>query len=78
MNSRRFWKDIERSQTFRAETLRYIRLCMGLSSEVFSEKSSPIIDRFKIIGNAIRDAYNIGKKTLLPLRASSTDTTCVG
>lgn len=65
-----FWDDFERSQKFRAETLRYVRACLGLSTEKRCEKPSRIVGNFKIIGNAIRDAYNIGAKTVPPLASS--------
>lgn len=65
--------DFERSQDYRAETLRYARDCMGLSCDKPCEIPSPIIGSLKIVGEAIRDAYNLVTKILPLLLASSTD-----
>ena len=66
-----FRNDFERSQEFRAETIRYVRVYLGLSSEQPPKTPSPIVGCFEIIGNVIRDAYDIGTKLpslLLALR----------
>lgn len=68
-----FGNDFERSQDNRAEKLRYARDFMGISCDKPCEIPSPITGSLEIVGEAIRDAYNIGTKIRPPLLASSTD-----
>ncbi len=68
-----FWNDFERSQQFRAVTLRYVRACLGVSGEEPGEEQSRIVGSFKVIGDAIRKAYNTGTKILEPILVSTSD-----
>jgi len=64
MDDGSLWDDFERAQAYRAESLDYVRFCLGLSSGqccIGAEPSSTIIRNFNIIGMAIRDVYNIGE-----------------
>ena len=56
--------DIEGAQDYRAETLDYVRFCLGLVSDqdwALSKPSSCIVRSFEEIGEAIRLVYNSGK-----------------
>ena len=64
MDDGSLWDDFERAQAYRAETILYVRLCLGLSSGEHwngTKPSSIIIRNFDMIGKAIRDVYNIGE-----------------
>ena len=63
MDNGSLWDDFERSQTYRAETLGYVRLCLGLPCEnCWTEAKAPtkIIRNFDIVGSAIRNTYTTG------------------
>ena len=63
MDDGSLWDDFERSQSYRAETMDYVRLCLGLSDSRNDSKVHlvpKIICNFEVIGKAIRDAYSRG------------------
>jgi hypothetical protein len=54
--------DFNRGQTFRSDTIRYVSHCLGLGDlDPRGEPTSKIIRSFKVIGDAICDAYTDGK-----------------
>ena len=53
--------DFSAAQKYREDTARYARYCLGLSTEEVPTPSNKIIAFFKVIGDAVRDFYPIGK-----------------
>ncbi|PQE26796.1 terpenoid synthase protein [Rutstroemia sp. NJR-2017a BVV2] len=50
--------DFNRGQTFRSDTIRYVSYCLGLGDQdARGEPTNKIIRSFKVIGDAICDAY---------------------
>ena len=53
--------DFQAAQDYRNETIRYIKWCLGLSTEQVAVPENKIIAFFKIIGDAVRDSFSAGK-----------------
>ena len=53
--------DFAAAQKYREDTARYAKYCLGLSDEELPTPSNKIIAFFKVIGDAVRDFYPIGK-----------------
>ena len=57
------WDDVDSYQSYRAETLDYVRLYLGLSCDRDRRSVKPslqIIRGFEVIGKALRNVYNVG------------------
>lgn len=55
--------DFQAAQKYRDETIRYIKWCLGLSTEKVEVPENKIIAFFKIIGDAVCDSFSVGKQT---------------
>lgn len=55
-------EDFAAAQRYREETARYVKHCLGLSTEEVPVPSNKIIALFKIIGDAVCGFYPIGKR----------------
>lgn len=55
--------DFQAAQTFRQETINYIRYCLKLSEDDTTRRVPPnqIIASFKVIGDAAYEAYDRSK-----------------
>lgn len=53
--------DFAAAQGYREETARYVKYCLGLSTEEVPVPTNKIIAFFKVIGDAVCDFYSIGK-----------------
>lgn len=56
----RLSNDLEAAQNFRADTLRYMQHCLGLSREDCPTPENQIIAFFKVIGDAVLEFYTFG------------------
>jgi hypothetical protein len=53
--------DMNASQKFRDDTIRWVKACLKLSETACSTPENSIITFFKVIGDAALDAYTFGE-----------------
>ena len=61
MDDGSLWDDLERSNSYRAETLDYAQACLGMKSDPHLDppkSKNATIRAFETIGTAIRQVYN--------------------
>ena len=63
MDDGSLWDDLERSNSYRDETLDYVQACLDMTSDPHLDppkSGNAIIRAFETIGTAIRQVYNYG------------------
>ena len=66
MDDGSLWNDLERSNSYRDETLDYVQACLGMTSDPHLDppkSGNATVRAFETIGTAIRQVYNYGLST---------------